>query len=127
MATDKSCPAFIFKTEVIATQVRLKSGFQEAEEDVRERFHVSGRKHTFKPPRQTQSSQVQQNDRVDPMEEDPRQTEKEQIDNLQTPDLGEKDQSECTTPPLTNKPQEISLTLKPNGPENKEINKSIVN
>ena len=51
-ATDKKCPALVFKSEVIATQVKLKSGYKEAEDDVKERFHATGRKHTFRPPRQ---------------------------------------------------------------------------
>ena len=50
-ATDNNCPLYVFKTEVLATQVRLKKTYLEAEEDVRERFHASGKKHTFPPRR----------------------------------------------------------------------------
>ena len=46
-STDKQCPAYIFRSEVLATQVRMKYGYKEAEEDARERFHASGKRHTF--------------------------------------------------------------------------------
>ena len=44
---DWDCPAYFFKSEVLATQVRMKYGYKEAEEDVKQRFHASGRQHTF--------------------------------------------------------------------------------
>ena len=46
-STDKECPFYVFKCEVLATQVRLKYGYKEAEDDVKERFHASGKQHTF--------------------------------------------------------------------------------
>ena len=44
---DWDCPAYFFKSEVLATQVRMKYGYKEAEEDVKQRFQASGRQHTF--------------------------------------------------------------------------------
>ena len=53
-ATDRNCPVLHFKSEVLATQTRLKYTYHEAEEDVKERFQASGRPHSFPRPRPNQ-------------------------------------------------------------------------
>ena len=45
--SDRKCPFFIFKSEVLATQTKMKMTYAEAEDDVRERFQASGKKHNF--------------------------------------------------------------------------------
>ena len=57
---DINCPVYIFKSEVLATQVRMKYGYREAEEDVKERFHASGRQYSFPRQRTPQNAEAQE-------------------------------------------------------------------
>ena len=44
---DKKCPYYLFKCEVLATQVRRKLTLREAEEEVRDRFSEEGKQFSF--------------------------------------------------------------------------------
>ena len=95
LSSDKECPLYVFKCEVLATQVRLKYGYKEAEDNVRERFHASGRQTTFNRPRQSRPDErereteennndrnisEQTNTEVDAVVEPPRTPETKKID-----------------------------------------------
>ena len=47
MSTDRKCPHYLFKSEVLATQTREHITYREAEDVVRDRFREDGKTYSF--------------------------------------------------------------------------------
>ena len=46
-STDKKCPHYMFKAEILATQTRLRCTFQDAEDKVKEQYREDGKSYSF--------------------------------------------------------------------------------
>ena len=70
-STNKKCPHYLFKAEVLATQTRLRCTFQDAEDQVKENYREDGKSYSFalrrrrpqetrQPPREENAQQLQE-------------------------------------------------------------------